>query len=216
MTCYSFSRHEVEYISRNIKIYMDDVFKLLTKERMMTATLFFEDFDGNGAGFSGSPFETWSIGGVPIGPGHWERFYNKPEQPNLTSGSGNYAAVHLVSHEFLDTLVWMISPIIDVRKHTDLTLSTDLYFRAGGQVGEDIATIVLLRAGHPPETLSVIGDTLSAMDDPLKQHMTWDISPDSDFVQVAFPWVISAGGSGYDSIQVDNIRIIGIVDCFKT
>lgn len=180
-----------------------DATKIKSKE------IFFENFDGDGVGFGGSPFETWSVGGVPIGAGHWERFSNNPGEPNLTGSRGSYAAVRMYSDEFLDTLVWMISPVIDVRKYTDLVLSTDLYFRAGGEVGEEVATVLLHRAGHPPETLSVIGDTLSALDNPMKQHMTWNISPDSKFIQVAFTWVSGAGGPGHDSIQVDNIRVTG-------
>jgi hypothetical protein len=171
--------------------------------------IFFETFDDNGAGFSGSPFETWTVGGVPIGAGHWERFVDTSREPNLTLGTGDYAAVRMESGEFLDTLVWMISPIIDVRQFSDLVLSADLYFRAVGEQGEEVSEILLLRAGYQPETLRVIGEDMSHQSDPINEHMTWDISSGTDFIQVAFTWRSSSGGPSHDSIQVDNIQVTG-------
>lgn len=179
------------------------------KKKLKIEKIFFENFNGLGAGFNGSPFEAWSVGGVPVGAGHWERFYEGSDAPNLTYGKGDYAAIRLHSPELLDTLVWMTSPVIDVRQYSDLVLSTDIYFRAGGEVGEEVATIQLLRAGYPPQVLNVIGETMSAHDEPLKQHMRWNISPDSEFIQVAFTWVSGAGGPGHDSMQVDNIKVTG-------
>ena len=68
---------------------------------MMSDIIFFEDFDGSGAGFGWPVFESWSIGGTPVDVGHWGLF--DPDinpVPNLTLGSGRYAGVHSESHEF--------------------------------------------------------------------------------------------------------------------
>jgi hypothetical protein len=178
----------------------------------MAVTIFFEDFDGNGVDFEGAPFETWSVGGVPIANNHWEKFFDSSDTPNKTLGKGNYAAVR-IGTEFQETPVWMISPIIDVRQFTDLALSCDLYFRAGELQGEQISKVLLLRAGYQPETLRVMGEDMSVESDPINEHMTWNISSDADFIQIAFTWETSTGGPSYDYIQVDNIRIIGTLDC---
>lgn len=178
----------------------------------MSDTIFFEDFDGSGAGFDGPVFGSWSIGGTPVDAGHWGLFYpDMNPVPNLTPGSGRYAGVHSESHEFIDSLVWLISPLIDARKYRNLVLSTDVYFKShSANPGEDRVEILILRVGKKePQTIGVIGNTMSSADAPISQNMSWNISFSQCGVQVAFTWYSSMGPPEYDSIQLDNIRLTG-------
>ena len=178
----------------------------------MSETIFFEDFDGTGAGFDGPVFESWSIGGTSVDAGHWGLFDSDMNPvPNLTLGSGRYAGVHSESHEFIDSLVWLISPLIDARKHRKLVLSADVYFKSrGADPGEDTVNILILRVGKKPQTIGVIGNTMSSADAPISQNMSWNISfSQCSFIQVAFTWYSSMGPPQYDSIQLDNIRLTG-------
>jgi len=173
----------------------------------MATIVFSEDFDGGGPGFKGPVFKSWSIGGEPIEAGYWGLFY-----PDLDPGIRRYAGVHSKSHEFIDTLVWLISPVIDARKYRKLVLSADVYFQSrGAGAGEDKVEILMLQPGKLPQTIGVIGDTMSAGDPPLQQNMSWNI-PSSyrcGFIQIAFTWYSSMGPAQYDSIQLDNIRLTG-------
>ena len=177
------------------------------------ATIFSEDFDGNGPGFKGSVFRSWSIGGVPVDAGHWGLFSgSQSSKPNKTPGNGGYTGVHSDSPEFIDTLVWLISPVIDARKYGELVLSADVYFQSrGAAAGEDKVEVLVLQPGKLPQTIGVIGDTMSAGDQPLQQNMSWNI-PSSyrcGFIQIAFTWYSSMGPARYDSIQLDNIHLTG-------
>ena len=178
------------------------------------ATIFSEDFDGGGPGFKGPVFKSWSIGGEPIEAGYWGLFYPDLDSgtPNDTPGNGRYAGVHSKSHEFVDTLVWLISPVIDARKYGQLVLTADIYFQSrGAAAGEDKVEVLVLQPGKLPQTIGVIGDTMSAGDPPLQQNMSWNIpkSYQCGLVQIAFTWYSSMGPAQYDSIQLDNIHLTG-------
>jgi len=178
----------------------------------MSDTIFFEDFDGTGAGFDGPVFESWSIGGIPVDWGHWGLFYpDMNPVPNLTPGSGRYAGVHSESHMLLDSLVWLISPLIDARKYRKLALSTDVYFKSrGAEPGEDTVNILILQVGKEPQTIGVIGNTMSCTDAPISQNMSWNIPfSQCGVIQVAFTWYSSMGPPKHDSIQLDNIHLTG-------
>jgi len=180
----------------------------------MATTLFYDDFDENSVGFGGPPFHSWSVGGEPVAAGHWRLFYpdSGPEpQPNKTLGTGKYAGVHKNDPEFIDTLIWLISPLIPLGKCHDLTLSADVHFQARGfEQGEDRVEIYILPAGSDPQLLGVIGENLSQADPPIIQNMSWElIVKQAEYVQIAFTWKSSMGHEEYDSIQLDNIHLEG-------
>ncbi|MBU1170101.1 MAG: hypothetical protein KKD44_11105 [Proteobacteria bacterium] len=195
----------------------------------MATDIFYADFDGNGPGFQGASlpnedrtnavFSSWSIGGAPILAGRWELSYPEyNDAPNRTGGSGRYASVHSNSSEFIDTQVWMISPLIDVGKYKDITLLVDIYFKAqGAGVGEDTLTISILTindkstsaesVGH--HTVDVLGKNMSVNDPELQGTLSWNLSKFSNashFIQLAFSWYSSMGPA---SVQLDNIRVQG-------
>ena len=178
----------------------------------MSETIFFENFDGSGPGFNGPAFESWSIGGTPVDAGHWGLFTpGTGGIQNLTPGSEKYAGVHSHSSQFIDNLVWLISPLIDAGKYRDLVLSSDIYFKSrGNAVGEETVKILALRVGRSPQQIGVIGNTMSQTDQPISQNMSWHI-PNSKCgtFQIAFTWYSSWGASQFDSIQLDNIRLQG-------
>lgn len=186
----------------------------------MATEIFLADFDGIGPGFKqpnenerAFHFNSWSIGGAPILAGRWQLSYPEyHDLPNLTGGSGRYAAVH-GSHEFIDTLVWMISPLIDVGKHENLNLSADLYFKSnGGSVGEDTLTISILTIDDnftsANNEITVIGENMGPTSPVLQGHQSWPItiSDTSHLIQLAFSWYSSMGPA---SVQLDNIRVTG-------
>jgi len=178
----------------------------------MCVTIFFDDFNGAGPGFTGPVYDSWSIGGTPVDAGHWGLFYPDMDPvPNLTPGSGRYVGVHSESAEFIDSLVWLISPLIDARKYRKLVLTADVYFKSSGAgLGEDTVKIFALQVGKAPQMVGVIGDTMSAADPPISQNLSWNIpSSQCGFVQIAFTWYSSMGHPAYDSIQLDNIRLTG-------
>jgi hypothetical protein len=88
---------------------------------------------------------------------------------NQTRGSGRYSAVKSYSVEVVDTLVWLISPLVDVENYQNLTLEADLYLHATGTAGEDTLTVSLLTidGGGPgsqsveEHTVEVVGENLS-------------------------------------------------------
>lgn len=185
----------------------------------MATEIFYDDFDGNGPGFKGPSFKAWSIGGTPILAGRWQLFYpDYNDADNLTGGSGRYASVHSSSSEFIDTLVWMISPLIYVGKYENLTLSADIYFKSqGASIGEDTLTISILTIDDEApsadslsqNTIEVIGQNMSAVDPALHGPKSWDLSSFADtshFIQLAFSWYSSMGPA---SVQLDNIRVTG-------
>jgi hypothetical protein len=187
----------------------------------MVTELFIEDFDGNGPGFKGPPFSAWSIGGTPIDAGRWKLFYPEMGAPeNLTGGSGRYASVQSDSSEFIDTLVWLISPLIDVEKYRNLTLNADIYLEATGSAGEDTLTISLLtiKNGHgkspsiQEHTIDVVGEHLS-FGDVAQGSKSWDLSACTrrrHLIQLSFGFYSSMGsGVGQAPVQLDNISITG-------
>lgn len=185
----------------------------------MSNTIFFENFDGNGPGFDGPVFKSWSIGGTPVDFGHWGLFYPDmvPSASNLTPGSGRYAGVHSNSPEFIDCLVWLISPMIDARTFNKLFLSADVYFKSRGfGLGEETVEILILRVGKEPQRIGIIGNTMSSNDPPISQNMSWNI-PTTQFsvIQIAFTWFSSMGNPAYDSIQLDNIRLTGRISWIR-
>ncbi len=190
----------------------------------MATEIFIADFDGNGPGFSGANrpgealtnavFGSWSIGGNPILAGRWQLSYN--EASNRTGGSGRYASIKSNSSEFMDTHVWMISPLINIRKYENLTLSTDLYLKFNGRAGENTLTVSILTIDNKPpsddsvghHTVATIGEHMSAADELLGNN-SWPISQfadGSDFIQLAFSWYSSEEPG---SVQLDNIKVLG-------
>ncbi|MEJ2055776.1 MAG: hypothetical protein P8X42_17825, partial [Calditrichaceae bacterium] len=163
----------------------------------MPSEIFFADFDGTGPGFKGvsaqnedkteAVFYNWSIGGEPISAGRWQLSYPEHNGPNLTTGTGRYASIHASeSTPFVDTHVWMISPLIDVRKYKNLVLSADIYFKAqGASAGEDILTVSMqsilnkLISADPVEyhTVEIIGQDMKDGDPELKGTKSWNLSP---------------------------------------
>jgi hypothetical protein len=186
----------------------------------MTVTIFFEDFDGNGIGFGDSgydmnPFDQWGVGGnAPPGFGEWVRFSGDATgEDNLTPGTGGYAGIRIFETlEFGENTYWLVSPLIDTRHFTDLELSLDLHYEGSGGPGEATLRVILLRAGDPPETIDIIGDTLSNGEE-LSEHKSWQISPGADFMQFAFVYFNSSENPEPKDIQLDNIRITGVTNC---
>ncbi len=187
----------------------------------MTVTIFFEDFDGNGIGFgsgdgfSADPFGVWNVGGTAA-PGYaeWVRFSgDDPAEQNLTPGKGGFGAIRILAEPyFADSTYWMVSPLLDTRNFTDLTLALDMHYCGSGAPIEATLRILLLRAGESPEMLAELNEaTLGARE--LSRHMSWDISPGADFMQFAFAYYNSSEDPSPDSIQLDNIRLTGTTDC---
>jgi len=173
-----------------------------------TSRLFFEDFDGSGPGFDGPVFKAWSIGGAAISHGYWKLFYPEYDGENISPGSGKYAGVYSHSGEFRDTLVWMISPLIDISQYQNLKLSADIYFRSSGiSRGEDRLTISYLTVGVEPINVAIIGKDMCAEDAPISANKSWNISLGnrSQVIQLSFSWYSSMGPTEYDSVQIDNV-----------
>ncbi|MEW8508222.1 MAG: hypothetical protein AB2598_16125 [Candidatus Thiodiazotropha sp.] len=187
----------------------------------MTVTLFFEDFDGNGIGFASgyrfdtNPFGVWDVGGnAPPGFGQWMRFSgDDPAEPNLTPGTGGYAAIRIAdTPDFGDNTYWMVSPLIDTRNHTDLALALDLHYRASGSPQEATLRILMRRVGESPVTLADINQATTGSHE-TSEHMSWDIAPGADFLQFAFMYSNTSMNPTPASIQLDNIRLTGTTAC---
>ena len=178
----------------------------------MATVIFSENFDGSGPGFNDLAFNTWNTGGEPVEAGCWSIFTGSDSsKPNKTPGSGGYAGVNSKLGEFIDTLVWLKSPVIDARKYRQLVLYADIYFKShGAAAGEDKVEILLLQPGKASQTIDVIGQNMSGSDTPLKETKKWKIPTfKCGRLQIAFTWYSSMGPAEYDSIQLDNIRLTG-------
>jgi len=196
---------------------------LICANQARAVAIFFEDFDGSGPGFGGdyysSPFESWSIGGEPIDAGHWDLFYpDYDPTPNLTQGSGRYAGVRSLTFDYMDTLSWMVSPIIDVTNFQDLNLSIELYYDFVAYSvdipdshyhSEDRVGISILSIGEGSYTIDNLGEHIDTLD-PFRGTRSWDIPlVGSPYIQLCFSWYSSSGPPDYDRIQLDNILLSG-------
>ena len=162
--------------------------------------IFYEDFDGSGSGFE--EWSTWSE--VPAG--QWDIFDpGSGEGNNFTYGSGKYVGIRSFSTEFIDTWVELLSPAIDISKYQNLSVSFDYYFDPDGcGVVEDF--VYFSAAGT---TLELFGEHNSLT--PITGHESIDISyaDDNPSLNIGFSYYSSIGTTTYETIQIDNIRIVG-------